>query len=178
MMTLADIECWVRGGESETLELKGTTGERREAARTICAMLNHRGGRVIFGVEPDGRLIGQMVSDRTVEEVAQELGEIDPPVFPSIERVDFAEGRQLLTIGFSPTRYVPPQRVAQNVTERQQRVLLCLSRSADGLALREIRKGLGEEIAEWELKNELAALKHLGLVQTKGYARGARWILS
>ena len=98
MMTVADIESWVRGGESETLELKRTTGERREAARTICAMLNHRGGRVIFGVEPDGRLIGQTVSDRTVEEVAQELGEIEPPVFPSIERVDFAEGRQLLVV--------------------------------------------------------------------------------
>jgi ATP-dependent DNA helicase RecG len=465
MMTVADIESWVRGGESETLELKRTTGERREAARTICAMLNHRGGRVIFGVEPDGRMIGQMVSDRTVEEVAQELGEIEPPVFPSIDRVDFAEGRQLLvvtaqagsgqpyayrgqayrrvgntsrqlsreeynrillerlhgdqrwenqpatgwtladldgveitktleesirrgraddpgtrdpaemlsgfglmkdgqilraaavlfgraerveaelpqgllrvarfrgkdktefldnrqfhgnafdlllkaerflrenlpiagriqpnvferiddplyppvalrealanafchrdysigggsislgvfddrleimstgtlhfgltpealylpheslpwnpliarvfyrrgiieawgrgtirmgeltvraglaspeilevggcvTVRFSPTRYVPPQRVAQNVTERQQRVLAVLSTSAEGLALRDIRKGLGEEIAEWEIKNELAALKHLGLVQTKGYARGARWILS
>jgi ATP-dependent DNA helicase RecG len=98
MMTVADIESWVRGGESETLELKRTTGERREAARTICAMLNHRGGRVIFGVEPDGRLIGQTVSDRTLEEVAQELGEIEPPVFPSIERVDFAEGRQLLVV--------------------------------------------------------------------------------
>ena len=57
MMTVADIESWVRGGETETLELKRTTGERREAARTICAMLNHRGGRVIFGVEPDGRMI-------------------------------------------------------------------------------------------------------------------------
>jgi hypothetical protein len=45
MMTVADIESWGRGGESETLELKRTTGERREAARTICAMLNHRGGR-------------------------------------------------------------------------------------------------------------------------------------
>jgi len=465
MISLEVIETWVRGSESETLELKRTTGERREAARTICAMLNHRGGRVIFGVEPDGRIIGQMVSDRTVEEVAQELGEIEPPVFPSIERVDFAEGRQLLvvtaqpgsgqpysyrghayrrvgntsrqlsreeynrillerlhgdqrwenqpatswsvadldvaeitktleesirrgraddpgtrdpaemlrgfglmkdgrilraaavlfgraerieaelpqgllrvarfrgkdktefldnrqfhgnafdlllkaerflrenlpvagriqpnvfervddplyppvalrealanafchrdysigggsislgvyddrleitstgtlhfgltpealylpheslpwnpliarvfyrrgvieawgrgtinmeeltvraglprpdifeaggcvTVRFSPTRYVPPLRVAQDVTERQQRVLAVLSTSAEGLALRNIRKGLGDEIPEWELKNELAALKNLGLVQTTGYARGARWILS
>lgn len=465
MISLADIETWARGGESETLELKRTTGERREAARTICAMLNHRGGRVIFGVEPDGRIIGQMVSDRTVEEVAQDLSEIEPPVFPSIERVDFTEGRQLLvvtaqpgsgqpysyrgqayrgvgntsrqlsreeynrillerlhgdqrwenqpetswsvadldvaeitktleesirrgraddpgtrdpaemlrgfglmkdgqllraaavlfgraerieaelpqgllrvarfrgkdktefldnrqfhgnafdlllkaerflrenlpvagriqpnvfervddplyppvalrealanafchrdysigggsislgvyddrleitstgtlhfgltpealylpheslpwnpliarvfyrrgvieawgrgtikmeeltvraglprpeifeaggcvTVRFSPRRYVPPLRVAQDVTERQQRVLAVLSTSAEGLALRDIRKGLGDEIPEWELKNELAALKHLGLVQTTGYARGARWILS
>ena len=102
MISLADIETWVRGGESETLELKRTTGERREAARTICAMLNHRGGRVIFGVEPDGRIIGQMVSDRTVEEVAQELSEIEPPVFPSIERVDFADGLQLLVVTAQP----------------------------------------------------------------------------
>jgi ATP-dependent DNA helicase RecG len=51
----------VRGGESETLELKRTTGERREAARAICAMLNHR-----------------------------------------IERVDFAEGRQLLVVTVQP----------------------------------------------------------------------------
>ncbi|MBK8639814.1 MAG: ATP-binding protein [Chromatiaceae bacterium] len=68
MILLADIEAWVRGGESETLEFKRTTSERREAARTICAMLNHLGGHVIFGVEPDGRMTGQMVSDRTLEE--------------------------------------------------------------------------------------------------------------
>jgi ATP-dependent DNA helicase RecG len=98
MISIAEIESWVRSGESENIEFKRTTGERREAARTVCAMLNHRGGRVIFGVEPDGRILGQMVSDRTVEEVAQELGDIEPPVFPSIERVDLAEGRQLLVI--------------------------------------------------------------------------------
>lgn len=82
MSTLQDIESWVHGGESEMVEFKRSTGERREAARTICAMLNHRGGRVVFGIEPDGRILGQMVSDRTVEEVAQEIGEIEPPVFP------------------------------------------------------------------------------------------------
>jgi ATP-dependent DNA helicase RecG len=87
MITLQDIEPLVCGGESELVEFKRSTGERREATRTICAMLNHRGGRVIFGIESNGRIIGQMVSDRTIEEVAQEIGEIDPPVFPSIERV-------------------------------------------------------------------------------------------
>lgn len=465
MISLADIESLVRSGESETLEFKRTTGERREAARTICAMLNHRGGRVIFGVEPDGRIAGQMVSDRTVEEVAQELGEIEPPVFPSIERLNLTEKFQLLVVTaqpgsgqpysyrghayrrvgntsqqlsreeynrilfdrlhgdqrwenqpatgwsvadldtaeitktleesirrgraddpgtrdptemlrgfglikdglilraavvlfgraerieaelpqgllrvarfhgndktefldnrqfhgnafdlllkaerflrenlpvagriqpnlfervddplyppaalrealanafchrdysigggsisigiyddrleitstgtlhfgltpealyrpheslpwnpliarvfyrrgvieswgrgtikiaelvtraglpppeieetggcvvvrFRPSRYVPPQRVAQNVTTQQQKVLAVLNTSADGLALRDIRKKLGDDLPEWELKNELAALKHLGLVKTIGYARGARWILS
>jgi ATP-dependent DNA helicase RecG len=61
-------------------------------------MLNHRGGRVLFGVEPDGRIVGQMVSDHTVEELAQEMSQIDPPAFPSIERVDAAAGRQVLVV--------------------------------------------------------------------------------
>jgi ATP-dependent DNA helicase RecG len=50
-------------------------------------MLNHRGGRVLFGVESHGGVSGQQVSDHTLEDIAQELREIEPPVFPSIERV-------------------------------------------------------------------------------------------
>jgi ATP-dependent DNA helicase RecG len=101
MISMLQLEEWVHTGESETLEFKRTTGERRAATQTLCGMLNHRGGRVLFGVEPDGRIIGQMVSDHTIEEVAQELREIDPPVFPSIERVDVAAGRQVLVVTVS-----------------------------------------------------------------------------
>jgi ATP-dependent DNA helicase RecG len=92
----------VRGGESDILELKQSTAERREAVRTICAMLNHRGGRVVFGVKPDGQIVGQMVSERTVEEVAQELSQIEPPVFPSIERVDVTAKHQLIVVAVPP----------------------------------------------------------------------------
>ncbi len=97
-MTPDQIAAWAASGESETLELKRTTGERREATRTLCAMLNHRGGRVLFGVEADGRVVGQQVSDHTLEEVAQELRQIDPPVFPSIERVPLDNGREVLVV--------------------------------------------------------------------------------
>ncbi len=100
-MTPDQIGAWAAGGESETLELKRTTGERREATRTLCAMLNHRGGRVLFGVESDGRVIGQQVSDHTLEEVAQELRIIDPPAFPSIERVPLGTGREVLVVSVS-----------------------------------------------------------------------------
>jgi ATP-dependent DNA helicase RecG len=92
------ITTWVAAGESETLELKRSTGQRREAARAVCAMLNHRGGRVLFGVEPDGRVVGQQVGDRTIEEVAEALGEIEPPVFPSIDRVDAGRGPEVLVV--------------------------------------------------------------------------------
>jgi ATP-dependent DNA helicase RecG len=100
-MTPKQIAIWAASGESETSEFKRTTGERREATRTLCAMLNHRGGRVLFGVNPDGRVIGQQVSDRTIEEVAQELREIDPPAFPSIDRVAVDNGREVLVVTVS-----------------------------------------------------------------------------
>jgi len=100
-MTPDQIAAWVADGESEMLELKRSTGERREATRTLCAMLNHRGGRVLFGVEAVGRVVGQQVSDHTIEEVAQELREIDPPAFPSIDRVPLGNGREVLVASVS-----------------------------------------------------------------------------
>lgn len=98
MITRAQVEQWAAAGESETLECKKTTGERREAMHALCGMLNHRGGRVLFGVAPDRRVLGQQVSDRTIEEVAHEIQQIEPPVFPSIERVDVEDGRAVLVV--------------------------------------------------------------------------------
>ena len=49
MISMADIDFWVRDGESETLKFKSTPGERRQAVRTVCALLNHRGGRALSG---------------------------------------------------------------------------------------------------------------------------------
>lgn len=100
-MNLEQVLAWAAAGESETLELKRTTGERRAATQTLCAMLNHRGGRVLFGVGPDHRVVGQTVSDHTLEEVAQELKEIDPPVYPTIERVPVGNGHEVLVVTVS-----------------------------------------------------------------------------
>src|SRR3990172_3568298 len=98
MTTRAQIESWVPQGESETLEFKATSGERREGARAICAMLNHRGGRVLFGVVPDAGVRGQQVSERTIEEIAEEVGRIDPPAFPSIDRVPLDGDREVIVV--------------------------------------------------------------------------------
>ena len=100
-MTLAEIESLAAAGESETLELKKSTGERRTGMRAVCAMLNHRGGRVLFGVEPDGRVIGQLVGERTIEQLTDELNEIDPPAFPAIDRVTASGGWEVLVVTVS-----------------------------------------------------------------------------
>lgn len=98
MTSLDQLRAWAQAGESETLEFKRSTGEQRAAMHALTGMLNHRGGRVLFGVEADGRVAGQQVSDRTLEDLAQEIGQIEPPVFPAVERVALAPGREVLSV--------------------------------------------------------------------------------
>ena len=97
-MTPEQIAALVASGESETLEFKETTGTRREAAQTVCAFLNQRGGQVLFGVTPAGLLVGQQVGERTIEELSAELQRIDPPAFPAVERVRLDGGREVIVV--------------------------------------------------------------------------------
>lgn len=101
-MDIEQLETLIRSGESETLELKKTTAERREATETLCAMLNHRGGKVLFGVTSEGRILGQQVSDKTIEEISHEIQQIDPPFFPQIDRIDFKPRFQVIAVTVSP----------------------------------------------------------------------------
>lgn len=86
----------VASGESVTLEFKQSTAEKERACRTLCAFANGQGGRVLFGVTPAGKAVGQTVSDRTLEELAQEFRNFEPPLFPTVERVPVESGREVL----------------------------------------------------------------------------------
>ena len=101
-MTPEQIAEWAAAGESETQEFKETTGQRREGARGVCAMLNHRGGRVMFGVKPDRAVVGQLVGKDTLEDVAHEFQNLDPPAFPSIDRVEVADRRAVIVVTVPP----------------------------------------------------------------------------
>ncbi len=98
MLSLQQVQDWAAAGESEALEFKRTIGERVEAMRTLCGMLNHRGGRVLFGVAADGELTGQDVGEHTLERLSEEVRRIDPPAFPTIERVPVGEKREILVV--------------------------------------------------------------------------------
>ncbi len=82
-----------------------------------------------------------------------------------------------VTVRFRPTRYLPPQRVARDLSERQRQILDLLEASRGGLALRDVRAVLQGNPAEWEVKEDLALLKQLELVETRGHGRGAFWRL-
>lgn len=97
---LEDVERWVEEDESETQEFKIRTskGCLREAAHTACAFYNTRGGRVLFGVDPDGRIVGQDATESTSRGVAAILKEIEPPVFPQIDLVEVGGGKSVIAV--------------------------------------------------------------------------------
>lgn len=100
-MKLNELASLVEGGESDRLEFKLSTGQRTEAAKTVCAMLNGLGGFVLFGVANDGTLTGQEVATRTLEDVANELRRIEPPAFPDIETVPLENRRMVIVLRVS-----------------------------------------------------------------------------
>jgi ATP-dependent DNA helicase RecG len=95
---LREVEQIVARGESDQAEFKRSTGQRTEAVRTVCALLNGSGGFVLFGVTDGGVLVGQDVSPETLESIVREIRRIDPPALLSPETVDLANGRAIILI--------------------------------------------------------------------------------
>lgn len=106
-MNLEQIKSQVKAGESETLEFKRTTGARREAAKTMCAMLNQRGGCILFGIEQSGKVVGQEVSEQTIERLSAEFQRIEPSVFPAIERIQVGGDLEVLAVEVKAGRSDP-----------------------------------------------------------------------
>ena len=90
------------GEESETIEFKLTTGEKKEAIEAIAAILNkHCKGTVFFGIDDSGFVKGQQIADSTKKDLSRAIYEsIEPRVTPSIE-VQTIENKQILKVSFS-----------------------------------------------------------------------------
>jgi ATP-dependent DNA helicase RecG len=86
-MNLKELQSLIADGENERMEFKATTGQRSQAAKTVCALLNNLGGYVVFGVTDKGVIEGQKVAAGTLESIARELRKIEPPAFPDITSV-------------------------------------------------------------------------------------------
>ncbi|MDX9982063.1 MAG: ATP-binding protein, partial [Lentisphaeria bacterium] len=74
-------------GESDTLELKQSTAQLGSACETLCGFLNGKGGTVLIGVTPTGKVTGQQVSDSTLQQVAAHLRRFEPFAAVDLERV-------------------------------------------------------------------------------------------
>jgi ATP-dependent DNA helicase RecG len=138
-MNLAELQSLVAQGENDKVEFKKSTGQRTDAAKTVCAMLNGMGGFVIFGVAPDGTIVGQEIGARTIEDIANCIAQIEPSAFPNIETVALDnnlkviivkvpggglytyEGRAYMRFG-PTTRIMPHEYYQRKVIERMNYV--------------------------------------------------------
>lgn len=102
-MTIEDIRALVAADESRTLELKKSTGELKDGMHSACAFLNTEGGWLIFGVAPKSlKIVGQEVTDKTQQEIAQALAGLEPTVDVQVEYVDVPEypGHKVIAMHF------------------------------------------------------------------------------
>ena len=89
----------ITNGESETIEFKKSTSLIREGIESICAFANHRGGYLIFGIDDNGKIIGQQVADDTIRNIANAVKlNTDPKLYPSVEKIKLEEKACILVI--------------------------------------------------------------------------------
>ncbi|WP_076790885.1 ATP-binding protein [Chlorobium sp. KB01] len=93
-MHFTELQKSIVAGESLKLELKKSTAEKDRACRTLCVLANGQGGQVVFGVIPSGKIVGQKVTDRTLEELSQEFQGFEPPLSLQLERIPLSEGNE------------------------------------------------------------------------------------
>jgi ATP-dependent DNA helicase RecG len=90
------------GKETETLELKKSTGEMKEAMISISSILNKHGiGTLYFGIKSNGDVVGQDVSESSLRDVSRAIYEnIKPQIYPAIDEVVLG-GKRLIKVEFS-----------------------------------------------------------------------------
>ncbi len=85
-------------GESETLEFKKSLTQQDDALRAAAAFANGNGGWILFGVKPDGSIIGVDIGANTLENLAEEFHHhTDPIIYPSISTV-VVEDRTIIAV--------------------------------------------------------------------------------
>ena len=201
-MTPDDIASLAASGKSDALDFKTNTGARHNAARSVCAMLNQRGGHVLFGVLQNGQVAGQQVDERKVELLKSEFQQIDPPALPSVERVRISTDLEVVVVqvgpGASPpyryrgesyfrvgntTRTMPPEECNRMVLKRIHKEHRWENQPVDGckvgdLDIEEIQNTVAEAVSIGRLnepasRNAEDMLRALGLLQHGRLTRAA-----
>ena len=90
------------GIETEQVEYKKSTSELKEGIISIVSILNkHHNGKLYFGVKPDGTLIQNQISEKTLRDVSRTIYEqIEPSIYPAIQILNI-DGIDIIEVDFS-----------------------------------------------------------------------------
>jgi len=121
--------------ESEKVELKKSLSQLDKGLKAVCAFLNHKGGKVYFGVADNGKVIGLQVSDRSLRKVSQHIHfRIKPEIAPEVRQVEsvievkikegnnkpyFLNGIAYLRVG-TENQIIPPDDLKQLIIEQKK----------------------------------------------------------
>ena len=125
--------------ESETIEFKKSTAEVKAAVVSMVAMLNKHGrGEVYFGIDDNGKILGQIIGRTTIKDVTQAVVDnTEPKVYPKVEMRQvggkdcivveahgsnspyFAYGRAYLRVGESD-KAMSPQEIEIRILNRKK----------------------------------------------------------
>ena len=95
-MNRSQLQKLTAKGEGPHVEFKQSTAELTGAMQALCAFLNAKGGTVVIGVSPKGKLVGQQVSDDTQQKIAAALERFEPPAPVRIEYVTLPNKQEVI----------------------------------------------------------------------------------
>lgn len=104
---MTDLQELIRQGEGERLEFKKRTTHPTRIARTLASLANTHGGRVLVGVDDDGRIVGVRDAEEEIfqlREAAQHY--IDPPLELRFREVEHDE-RVVLVVTVAESSHKP-----------------------------------------------------------------------
>ncbi len=155
--------------ESETIELKKSTSELKEAVVSMAAMLNkHCKGEIYFGVKNNGVVVGQESSDKTLRDVSRAIGEwIEPKIYPKIKETMIG-GKKCIHVEFSgnDTPYFAYGRTYMRVGDE--------NRQLSAKELERIILEKNSETSKWDKSIcENAAIKDINSEKAKAFLKKA-----
>ena len=140
--------------------------EQFKCMHSACAFLNTEGGWLIFGIAPKSlKIIGQEVTDKTQQEIAQALAGLEPAVDVRVAYIDVPEhpGNKVIAMHFdgwvwgehphtfhgcpyfkveSTTKVMPQDMYDERIRAHQPQLYAWERLAADGVALADLDENL------------------------------------
>ena len=176
--------------ESETLELKKSTSELKEAIISIASILNrHQKGKVYFGIKDSGEITGQDVTKNTIREISRLVTEnMEPKIYPKVAQIEIHKKSciqvefKVRKSGFSTTFFRSksllrnaPENAPENLLKKDSSELkiYTLIKKNTKVTTKELSKTL--KLDESTIKRNIQKLKQKGLLKRTGPDKGGYW---
>ena len=104
---MTELEQLIRQGEGERLEFKKKTTHPSRISRTLASLANTHGGRVLVGVEDDGRIVGVRDAEEEIYLLRQAARQyVEPALALQIQEVE-QNGLTILVVTVAESPHKP-----------------------------------------------------------------------